>query len=166
MGYGFGFTCSKCGEQYCATCGVGFEFPQVYQELLKDIKNGKYGAEWQKLALSDETVAVDAERYLYVCSKCGCWAVESGHSLYVANDMDVAQKSREKRNWTVSRAAAFVAPIELKEDYHLLKRRVHKCSGCGSRMHKATDIEAYNLKCPHCGSVPDENTVRSEIMWD
>lgn len=166
MGQGVMYKCSKCHKSYNANWGVGFLFPQVYEKMMKDIKNGKYGAEWQKIVLSDETIAADAEEYIYVCRKCGNWGIEPGLSLYAANNQDAAQECTEERRWFSRGTGVFVAPYELGENYHILKCRIHQCSKCGSRMHKATVIEAYNLKCPHCGSEPDENTKREKIMWD
>ena len=46
--------------------GIGMMYPQVYQEAIKDIKNGNYGAQWQQLINSEEYVAVNAERYIYL----------------------------------------------------------------------------------------------------
>lgn len=46
--------------------GIGMMYPQVYQEAIKDIENGNYGAQWQQLINSEEYVAVNAERYIYL----------------------------------------------------------------------------------------------------
>ncbi len=166
MGSGVGFKCSKCGKEYCANTGIGFLFPEVYKETLSDVKAGKYGEEWKKLALSEELVAVDAETYLYVCKKCGHWDVEPGLSLYAPNDVKKLKKKKYGEK-TVEQwgEAPYVMSMDLEEDYHILKRRVHKCEKCGGVMHKATREEELNLPCPDCGGAPEKGQVNM-IMWD
>ena len=166
MGSGIEYKCSKCGKEYEVCCGVGFLFPQVYEGLMNDIKSGKYGQGWKKLALSEDTIAIDAVSYVYVCKKCGFWAVEPGLSLYVANDSKAVKEYLQSRHWTAGHDGTFVTFSELRQDYHILKRRVHKCAKCKGIMHKATEYEEYNLKCPYCGNVPDKNTIRGEFRWD
>lgn len=66
MGRGYGFKCTKCKNEYSVMPGIGMMYPQVYQEAIKDIENGNYGAQWQQLINSEEYVAVNAERYIYL----------------------------------------------------------------------------------------------------
>ncbi len=166
MGSGVGFKCSKCGKEYCANTGIGFLFPEVYKETLADVKAGKYGEEWKRLALSEELVAVDAERYLYVCKKCGHWEVEYGLSLYAPNNVKKLKKKKYGEK-TVEQwgEVPYVMSMDLEEDYHLLKRRVHKCEKCGGVMHKATRDEESNLPCPDCGGAPEKGYLNI-INWD
>ncbi len=125
-----------------------------------------YGDEWKKLVLSEEFVAVDAERYLYICKKCGHWTVGLGLSLYAPNDPKVIMK-RQYGIKTVEEwgEVPYVMRWDLKENYHLLKRRVHKCDKCGGVMHKATDKEESNLPCPKCGAAPKKGSMYL-IDWD
>ncbi len=157
MGSGIGLKCSKCGKEYAAYTGIGFLFPQVYKETLTDVKNGKYGEEWKNLALSEELVAVDAERYLYVCEKCGHWDTEPDLSLYAPNDVEkIKQKKYGEKTVEQWGEVPYVMSDGLEEDYHLLKRRDHICEKCGGVMHKATREEEYTLHCPDCGGAPVE----------
>ena len=152
MGSGVGYTCSKCGYEYSANTGIGFLFPTVYQEVLSDVKAGKYGEDWKKLSLNETKIAVDAETYLYICKKCSNWEVDYGLNLYAPNKSDAEEPE-------------YVMGYELKEQYHILKRYVHKCKKCGDVMHKATVKEKGSLHCPKCGGEPSNDSVRI-ICWD
>ena len=162
---GRSFTCSKCGKDYDVFWGIGFRFPQAYKELLEDIKDGKYGQEWKDLVLRGEHVAVDAEDDVYLCRKCGHWVAEPNLSLYVPNDPEAKMKKDETKE---EEAPSYVTSYELKEDYHLLKRRLHRCTECGGIMHRATAAEISRLRCPYCGGVPEENDNQNQgmILWD
>ena len=166
MGSGVGFKCSKCGKEYNANTGIGFMFPKVYKETLADVKTGKYGEEWMSLALSEELVAVDAERYLYICKKCGHWTVDLGLSLYAPNDPKAIMRKqygiKTVEEWG---GVPYVMSWGLEQDYHIIKRRVHKCENCGGVMHKASDKEKSNLPCPECGGAP-KNGSQFFINWD
>lgn len=54
MGSGYDFKCKKCKIEYSAIPGIGIMYPRVYQGAIEDIKNGKYGPEWQKIMNSEE----------------------------------------------------------------------------------------------------------------
>ena len=71
MGMGKIFKCENCGESFITMMGIGMNFPFEYQEIVNDIKNGKYGEEFKDLMLSREGVVVDLEKCLYICDKCG-----------------------------------------------------------------------------------------------
>lgn len=165
MGTGYGFKCSKCGKEYCADVGIGFLFPKVYKETLVDVKSGKYGEEWKSIALSEEFVAVDAESYLYAC-KCGYWEAVPGLSLYAPNDIEKLKKKKYGEK-TVEQwgEVPYVMGLDLKQNYHLLKSRVHKCKKCGDVMHDATQEEKDNLQCPYCGGAPSKED-QELYRWD
>ncbi len=152
MGGGRGFECSKCGKRYHANTGIGFLFPEVYSELVEDISAGEYGDDFKKAFKSVKDAAVDAEKHVYKCRRCRYWESECGMSLYAPND-------------NIRVVESYVMPHELKEHYHIFKRYVHKCKECGSVMHKATDEEIEELKCPYCGGVPNESK-RVHMCWD
>ena len=88
MGRGKTYICKHCNKKVNLFLGIGFSFPDVYQEKVADICDGKYGEEWQHLYQSEEFVAVNAEIYLYLCRKCGHWETESSMDLYVPKDTD------------------------------------------------------------------------------
>ena len=147
MGDGINFVCTKCRKEYSVSWGIGFSFPRDYIKCLLAVKKGKFGSEWKELYLNNQYVAVNAERYVYLCRKCGHWVVEE--DLYIPNNLDIITKKIKKMGKDY-----YVMDYELKTEYHLLKRRIHKCSKCGKVMHKANFEEIDNLKCPKCGGKP------------
>ena len=153
MGGGKQFECSKCGKRYYANIGIGFLFSEVYSKTVEDITNGKYGENFKRSFESVKHAAVDAEYHLYKCKKCDHWDTESGMSLYAPNEEDIVVRK------------SYVMPYELKSDYHIYKRYIHKCEKCSSVMHKATNKELEELKCPYCGGAPDERK-KFHMCWD
>ena len=160
MGNGLKFVCAECGEEYSVDYGIGFGFPRVYKKCIQALKKGKYGSEWKELFLSNKYAVIDAESYVYLCKKCGHWEVEEGLSLYVP-------KNPEKILKRIKEAGKdfYVMSDELKYNYRLLKRRIHKCSKCGKVMHKANSEEEFFLKCPKCGTKPRLGNV-FPVYWD
>ena len=159
MGDGINFVCSECGKEYSVSLGIGFNFPRDYRKCLLEVKKGKYGSEWKELYLNNQYVAVNADRHVYLCKKCGHWVVEEDLSLYIPNNLDVISIKIKEMGKDY-----YVMDDELKEDYHLLKRRIHKCSNCGKVMHKANFEEIVNLKCPKCGGKP--RFIPCWFSWD
>ena len=153
MGRGKSYKCSKCGKEYSASWGCGYMFPLEYEELIKAIKKGKYGEEWKEVLLSDEYTVVDAETHVYLCRSCNHWTTAPGLSLYLPKDPSHAEKK------------ACVIESDLKDDYKVLKRRIHRCEKCGSRMHRASNSELDKLPCPDCGGEPEEGS-GGMILWD
>ncbi len=86
MGTGYTFTCSKCKHNYSASWGIGFSFPQVYEDTVKKIKAGAYGSLWQDRVNEEKYVVTDAEKYIYICGKCKAWKAEQSLSLYIPKD--------------------------------------------------------------------------------
>ncbi len=167
MGAGYEFTCSKCGKKYSVCWGIGFMYPEVFSDTLKAIKKGEYGEEYKKLALSEKYVAVDAEEYVYSCRKCGNWTTEMGLSIYAPDNVERLKRKRSGiktvEEWG---EVPYATDYDFKRDYHLLKRRLHKCSKCGGIMHKASNKEIINLSCPECGGEQRDDLSLTIINWD
>ena len=153
MGFGYAFICEKCNETFFACSGYGMNFPAYYQEVIQDIENGTYGDEWNDTLCSRPSIAVDAECYIYKCSKCGHWEVAASLSLYVPRTEEIVGVNDND----------FVCPDSLKQYYRCIRRYNHKCPECGSRMKKAaTEQEESMLPCPKCGAVCHGEPV----LWD
>ena len=166
MGCGTVLKCSKCHKEYEILTGIGMLYPLVYSELLDDIKNGKYGKEWQDIALKTPHVAVDAEKHVYSCRKCGAWKTEEGLSIYEPDDYESLNTKRYGHIPVEERGDdPFVLAMNHKKDYHVVKRYVHKCDKCGSRMHRVNENEFHDLPCPECGGKPEKG-YNSIILWD
>ncbi len=153
MGIGIEFTCNKCGHDYCAISGIGFGFPNEYQETVEEIKNGKYGKDWKRLFESTPGAAINAEKEFYVCPDCGAFDTEPNLAVYAPKD-PTSPKDEEINEYHT--------PYELQTDYHLVKSYIHKCPKCGKRMHKyrVTDY----LRCPECNEGQMEPS--GQLLWD
>ena len=164
MGYGYVYSCSKCKKRYSVNPGFGKLFPEVYQSLIQDIKDGKHGEEMQKLLEETKYAAVNAERVVYICMECSHWEMGTDDTLYAPNDPDaLARKQYGIKTVEEWGYAPYVMKMDLEEDYHVLKRYYHKCCKCGKRMHKASDEEMQHLPCPKCGM---QNNFKDAMLWD
>lgn len=172
------FKCVNCGEEFGLMLGVGMQYPLRYQEVLTDIKNGKYGKEWKKLIEENENLVFDAYVYLYYCPNCGTWDSAYGLDLYYPKDIDkvneeietefkkrvneLAGRSRiqyrkysqdeelktHEKNW---HAAIGIAEGE----YELLAEYPYVCKKCGKQMKRVKeDVVSKEivsvLRCPNC----------------
>ena len=169
MGDGKRYKCKKCGEEYWVNLGIGMMFPHVFSETIEDIKAGKYGEEWKNLINSGEYIVPDAESYLFYCKACGTWEVTEDLSLYQPKDLE-AIKKKEFGEKTVEEwgEIPYATMADFKEEYNLVKKRVHYCPKCKEEMtrygnlYKARGI-LNKLPCPNCST---ENKPESMILWD
>lgn len=60
----------------------------------------------------------------------------------------------------------WVMEWDLKEEYRLLRRRIHLCGKCKCAMHKSSDDERAKLVCPDCGGNPEEPGYCNMLNWD
>ena len=168
MGFGYNFKCNECGHEYGYGIGVGFMFPKVYMDLLEDVKDGEYGEEWRELATNTPYVAIDAEERLYVCRKCGYWLTDAGLTLYAPADVEALKAETKDTPWAVGFAypnVPYVDSEDIRKYYRVLKKYIHKCPKCDSRMRRARYEELDNLPCPECGGKPNPNYTR-HFNWD
>ncbi len=165
MGTGLCFKCKKCGHEYSVMLGVGFSFAKEARNALKSIEKGEYGAELKEAYEKTPYAAVYTDRSVYLCSGCGRWIMDADLTLYGPNAPDAIPKKQygEKtvEEWGY---VPYVSKIDLKEDYHVVKRIYHKCDRCGKRMHKASENEIKKLPCPKCGEINEEEP--DLIYWD
>jgi predicted RNA-binding Zn-ribbon protein involved in translation (DUF1610 family) len=164
MGTGYIFKCKNCRKKYSVFLGIGSLFPKVYRETLKDIDEGKYGEEWQRLYRETPYAAVDAESELFICDKCGNWNVSKNLSLYAPNEPQrIKEKQYGSKNEDKLGYVPYVMRFDLEQEYHLLKDYAHLCSKCGTVMKRADDVP-FVLPCPKCGA--DNEMEPSLVMWD
>ena len=166
MGIGYRFTCSVCGLQYHISFGLGFLFPQVYRDTVTEILEGLYGDTWKNTWIKYEgNIAVNAENYLFQCDQCGNWHQKKDMSLYRKK---IKLKPVDKSEWFYRRKESekdFVTERDLKKDYYLIERYVHKCEKCGEEMTRidAKTYDGIEMSCPMCGK---KNPVEMPYMWD
>ena len=119
---------------------------------MKDIGEGKYGEERQRLYRETPYAVVDAESELFICDECGNWEVSKNLSLYAPNDPEhIRTKQYGIKTVDEWGHVPYVMKSDLEQEYHLLKDYAHLCSKCGTVMERADDVP-FVLPCPKCGA--------------
>lgn len=154
MGNGFGIRCKKCGYRYMGMTGIGYLFPVEYASTVKDIREGKYGEEYQKFFTEHEEAAVDCGNCTAICTECGQIEDVKNMSVYLPKD------GYKYEN--------YVLPSDLEENFDKCMEYDHKCSKCGSKMRIISledEIRSGTLNCPSCGDILVEDK-EVKILWD
>lgn len=175
MGRGIELECRKCRYSFGVNFGVGFLFPQAYQETMEAAKKGKLGKNVQAFLAEHPDGALDCDQVLLQCTSCGKLDRGVDLSMYVPKDKLVVNEGR----WSVScsfEEASYVAPWELKEHYQLVQPYDHVCRKCGNKMQviKEDDLipegqesegkdTKVNVNCPKCHK---PMVVGGYMMWD
>lgn len=161
------FRCQNCFESYIFWNGIGFSFPQKYNELFTDALSGKYGERLKELLQENPNAIIDAATSVYVCEYCRHWIESPVLDCYLpAHKM---RKQKKKQIWAVSMPIDInnlehpvVPPWELRKGYKLLERYKHICPKCSSEM-KMCQLDPFGLdsvyeelsdamlRCPICG---------------
>lgn len=150
MGAGYKVECNKCGYAKTFFLGSGMMFPSVYESVIADIQNGKYGEEWRDYVASTPGTVVSAEKELYQCAHCNNLVQDYNLSLYVSKD----GSAPEHGYW---------APWCDHEGYRFIKSFVHRCPRCKARMRKTEIGRFLSIPCPECGS---DLLIEDSILWD
>ena len=136
---------------------------EVFEETIDEIEQGIWGDDFKNILNNEPFVAPDIEKELFVCRTCGKWNVEKNMNLYVPNNPgSILHKQYGDKTVEERGQVPCVMRWQLKEEYHLVKRRIHYCE-CGKRMHKATESEMLSLSCPYCGTI---NLANRKVLWD
>ena len=163
MGEGKSFRCRRCGHEEIIHTGIGFGFPQLYEDVVRKIRKGEYGQEWKRRFESVPGAAVNAEMLLYVCSGCGCCREDLNLSLYEpVNPAAVCETVDIFCGANPAEDVDYVMPNRLSRDYRKIKVFTHVCPECGKRMHQYKDGE--RIVCPECREGQMEIT--GEFIWD
>ncbi|MCQ2449075.1 MAG: hypothetical protein MJ132_02645 [Clostridia bacterium] len=75
------YKCKECGTGYSTVTGIGARHSEIQNRMLADVRDGKYGEEWQKKSLEEDFSYVDASQGVYVCPNCKRWVNEYDVSL-------------------------------------------------------------------------------------
>ena len=165
MGIGHSFYCEKCDHSYRVSDGVGFLFPMVYEETIRDGRAGKLGEEIKTFLEEHPDGALDAGNGAYRCNNCGNLQSEKVLTMYLPKD-GLRLDAKDKGRWSVAyegEGNEYVAPSELKEGYKFYKIHPHYCEQCGNRMKRLTEKEIKaGIRCPSCGEMMKEGI----IFWD
>lgn len=169
MGSGKTYKCKNCGEEYHVMTGIGLGFPMFFRNTIKDIKAGRYGEEWKTLINSGEYIVPDAETYLFYCKQCGAWEVGEDLSLYQPKDIEAMKKKQFGETTVEERGEIpFATMRDFKEEYNLVKKRIHYCPKCNEEMTRCDDWDEMEkllseLPCPECST---KNEPQGSILWD
>ncbi|MCQ2504370.1 MAG: hypothetical protein MJ103_03970 [Saccharofermentans sp.] len=154
MGNGYLIKCERCGYEFSCFTGTGMMFPVVYQDIVSEIKNGKYGEKHKVFLTENPSAVINCERKFYMCPDCGAIDTARDLSLYLP---------KEDRP-----APEYIMPHELEAGYKRCLEYGHKCPSCSSIMEALSlpdEVEASNVKCPSCGK-PFETEEIIEVDWD
>ena len=157
MGIEYNYECKKCNYHKFIHLGIGFLFPKVYNDIVDEAKNGKYGKEIQAFLNMFSEGRIDAEDVLIVCQECGNIEVVPDLSMYIPKN-EIPKKD-DKLPWSVEFpfiGLSYLTHNDLINDYDLFERYDHKCSKCQGKTEiiARDSIKQKNtLKCPYCKSV-------------
>ena len=145
MAQGYSFKC-KCGYSFTPILGVGYLFPQVYQDLKKSAIAGELGEELKTFFTEHPEGAIDAETVVARCQKCGKYECVTNLSMYLPKDNAEAVVMPFE-------GEEYVTSWDLRESYELYAKYQHKCKSCGSDMDiiDEEDIRNNGIICPKCG---------------
>ena len=177
MGREITLQCRECGYEASGNLGVGFLFPVVYQETMKDARAGKYGETIRQFLLDHPDGTLNTENVFLQCTGCGNLAFGKDLSMYIRKS-DVPR--REHGRWSVavpSEGADYVSPAELeRENTYEFAAWGNTCSKCGKPM-KPISEEHLLRKKAGCEKVGDQTVVccpkckeplyiAGMLMWD
>ncbi len=132
--------CGFMYEHYRLGSNSAYEEIKNHQTIL--VKNGKYGAEWKQLLLSDKELQVDINYHLYQCPCC--------HQIYNEYSLDLVKPVEKDFHY-------FYSPKEIVYQFK------HLCPVCKKKMNHIDlycdrfDSSIGNLEepviCPECGKI-------------
>ena len=74
--------------------GIGMLYPNTYKETIDKIKAGEYGREIQELFEKNNLLAIDAEKTLFYCEKCGHVESMMPLDVYKPKDPEAIKKKK------------------------------------------------------------------------
>lgn len=147
--------------------GIGMMFPEVYADIIKKIKKGKYGKEIKKFLEENPQGAINCESEIAYCPECGNLKEVVNLSMYI-------QKNNNEKT-----DKSYVMSWELKEKYKKVKEYKHICSKCSSEMKiikvkedkygilkedkNGNLIKNMEIKCPKCDGLME---ITDGGCWD
>ena len=169
MGQNISLKCSCCDYEIGISLGVGFFFPMLYEETIKEIKEGKLGKTLYRFLEEHPDGAVDCERAVLQCDTCGALKQGMNFSMYIPKPGFVQSPHSEWSGAFPCEGLSYVAKSDLKESYNLYQHYPHRCPRCRKRM-IAMNTEEFmdklnnqELLCPDCKSKLE---MADMIMWD
>ena len=169
MGEVYECKCNKCGYAFSANLGIGFLFPQTYEDTVNAMKKGTYGAVAKTFFEEHPDGAVDCENVVARCTACGEYGQGPALTMYVPKKR--YKSVPIKRGISAAReqvkAKTVFTKWELEEDFAVHQKYDHRCPVCNSSAEIIEDFEDKlnlgELKCARC-----DGTMEGQItlMWD
>lgn len=150
MGAGVAVKCKKCKFKATYHLGVGMMFPRVYERVVSEVKDGRYGEEWKQFFDDNTGAAIMCEQRLYQCPSCNNLIQNYDLSLYNHKNGEPPEHNYWA-HW-----------CDFDHEYELVKNYIHNCPKCGNEMHEWKYSEK-DIACPKCGEALKVDT---GIMWD
>ena len=155
MGSGRGFFCTHCNYKVAARWGKGFRYPLVYQETIQGMKEGRYGNVAKAFLDEHPDGAVNAEKTLAKCEKCGKYDNVQDLTMFIPKEGYI-HKVNPDQIWSTSahfKDFDYVNSFDLESHYTEFKKYPHKCKYCGGAM---VIIPFYSYKINPKGRGVDE----------
>lgn len=151
MGTGLIVKCNTCKFKESYHLGAGMMFPNVYKNLVEEVRSGRYGKEWREFFEENDGAAINAEKQLYQCPSCNRLKLDYDKSLYKSK----SNTPPEDGYWCYWRNPC--------NEYKLFKRFIHYCPKCKIEMRRIEICKDTNIPCPRCGN---ELTQNNNVSWD
>jgi len=161
LGFGYELLCTNCGFNQGIHLGIGFRYPQQCADILRKIKDGKYGKCFAEAAESTPNAAVHFSNELFICDSCGSWLSDTAVDLCAP----ISEAPNRTGRFCAANSSAQTHPYVLKHEighlYRVVKSKPHTCSKCKYSLRPATSAD--KLICPECGGILIKGC---EINWD
>lgn len=161
MGVGYSYVCKKCGYTFSVNLGVGFMYPQLFQEVMKEAKEGTLGIQAKRFLEENPKGVISPRKVIARCEGCGEYEPVLDFNMYVPKEGHDPKPSTER--WSVVDALDGCEYVYDFSEYDLKEKYDHRCSSCGGRLQILDEEEPEMLTCPRCGG---EMEIQGMICWD
>ena len=163
MGSGCVYKCSACGYSFEASVGVGFLYPDTYQETMAAARRGELGEKVQQFLSEHPDGALDPSDQIACCLSCKRYETVQDLTMYFFPDGLPEPPGR----WSIAFPAEgenYVDPGTMQQQGKIYARYPHRCHSCGGKMKLLKRFSFQPLPCPNCRGKDLEPT--RFIDWD
>ena len=138
--------CRNCGYNLFFRYGSGFAQPNVYENIINNILNGKLGDKYRKLFDKNKNLIIDTSHTMFYCSNCNLWKNEMDYSVY--------EPLTNIDSINIKTTIRF-----LENEFRKIDEYRHLCPKCQQGMKKINEdillklINEKQLICPKCGQI-------------
>lgn len=167
MGSGVRLSCPNCGYNDRFLLGVGFSYPRVFSNTMKEAKHGRFGKKLYRLLKKHPDAVLDPTLVLTHCPKCHWLGRELDLTAYVPKPGYDRAKG-PKGVWSGAFPALnidYVSPNDFRVHYDVLEKYGHCCEKCGTELELISEQELRSRKIP-CRKCGESLQVFTDRMWD